>query len=146
MYIRFDCFSCNDSSESITKRINAVLRIPSTDGKDDEANIRPKRKVPAVSPIIEDFLDDSDEDPHYRALGDESSPDEDSGSDSSDNNNAVAPKQPAKSSRECLIDYSVKFRTLYKVEKLADILMWITTPHNKSERYVRISRNRDVRQ
>ena len=113
-HLGFDCFSCNDSSNSVAKRINAVLRIPSTGGIDDEANIRPSRKAKsAKSPIIEDALDDSDEDAHYCVPGDESSSDEDSGSASSDSNNAVAPKLPVKSSRECLIDYSGKFRTLY---------------------------------
>ena len=91
--------SHNDTSESVTKRINAVLRIASSSEVNKEATVRPKRKAAEKSPIIEEHLDDSDEDDHYKVPGDESSSDEDSGSASSDNNNVPAPKLSVKSSR-----------------------------------------------
>ncbi len=101
-------FSHNDTSESVTKRIDAVLRIASISGVNKEAAVRPKRKAAEKSPIIEDHLDDSDEDDHYKVPGDELSSDEDSGSASSDNNNVPALKLSVKSSRECLSVYSSK--------------------------------------
>ena len=101
-------FSHNDSSESVTKRIDAVLRIASFSGVNKEATVRPKRKAAEKSPIIEDHLDDSDEDDHYKVPGEESSSDEDSDSAFSDKNNVPAPNLSVKSSRECLSVYSSK--------------------------------------
>ena len=134
-----DHLSNNESSESVTERINAVLRIASNQDADDEANVRPKRKA-AKSPIIEDLLDDSDEDAHYKE-----SASEDSDTASSDNNNDVAPTVPVKSSRRCLIVKSDKFRTIYQVAKVADMFMWNTRPQHPSESYARVSGHKGMR-
>ena len=87
-------FSLNVSSESVNEKIRKVLKLSSSEKIDD----RPKRKAATVSrknPVIEDALDDSDVDGHYKHPGDKSSSEDDSLF--SDNNNEVA--APAKKSR-----------------------------------------------
>ena len=74
----------NESSESVTERINAVLKIAHSD------RVCPKRKAKDMSrknPVIEDNLDDSDMDQDYKGPRDEASSSDDSGPDSPDNNN-----------------------------------------------------------
>lgn len=113
-----DHFSHNDTSESVTERINAALRITSSSGvRDKEASVRPKRKAANKSPIIEDHLDDSDEDDHYKVPGDESSSDEDSGSAPSDNNSISAQELPPKSFRKSLIVIFIILEQYFRVQR-----------------------------
>ena len=72
----------NTSSESVTERINAVLKFASSDKVVDQTKRRPKRKATEMSrknPVIEDNLDDSDMDKDYKSHSDEASSSDKSG-------------------------------------------------------------------
>lgn len=88
----------NESSESVTERINAVLKIAHSD------RVCPKRKAKDMSrknPVIEDNLDDSDIDQDYKGHKDEESSSDDSGAASVNNNNDdIEPEQPKTNSRK----------------------------------------------
>ena len=94
----------NTSSESVTERINAVLKFASSDKVVDQTKRRPKRKATEMSrknPVIEDNLDDSDMDQDYKDHGDEVSSSDDSGPASSNNNDDdTEPEQPKTNSRK----------------------------------------------
>ena len=94
----------NESSESVTERINAVLKFASSDKVVDQTKRRPKRKATEMSrknPVIEDNLDDSDMDQDYKDHGDEVSSSDDSGPASSNNNDDdIEPEQPKTNSRK----------------------------------------------
>ena len=94
----------NTSSESVTERINAVLKFASSDKVVDQTKRRPKRKATEMSrknPVIEDNLDDSDMDQDYKDHGDEVSSSDDSGPASSNNNDDdIEPEQPKTNSRK----------------------------------------------
>ena len=97
----------NTSSESVTERINAVLKFASSDKVVDQTKRRPKRKATEMSrknPVIEDNLDDSDMDKDYKSHSDEASSSAKSGPASSDNNDDVQPEpepeKPKRSSRK----------------------------------------------
>ena len=91
----------NESSESVNEKMKNILKLTSTEKGAVEENLRPKSKRKAATdsrkkPIIEDELDDSDNDAHYKLPGQESSSEDDS--ILSDNNNEV--EVPAKRSRK----------------------------------------------
>ena len=94
----------NESSESVTERINAVLKIASSNRVDAQSNVLPKRKAKEMSrknPVIEDNLDDSDMDQDYKDHGDEVSSSDDSGPASSNNNDDDTElEQPKTNSRK----------------------------------------------
>ena len=77
-----------------------LLKIASSKKADGRQKIQPKRKAAEKSrdnPVVEDAIDDSDTDAHYKQEDETCSSSDDS---SLPSNNELEPKQPKKSTRK----------------------------------------------
>ena len=105
------------SKGSVTEKLSNLLKIASTKKADGRQKIQPKRKAAEESrnnPVVEDAIDDSDTDAHYKQEGEECSSSDDG---SLPSNNELEPEQPKKSTRKSFFNITLNLEHFIRGEK-----------------------------
>ena len=91
--------SADDSQGSVTEKMRTLLSNVSSNDAQERQTKRPKRKAFEESrknPVVDDSIDDSDTDPHYKQSDENAS----SSDDSSSEHPGPEPVKPTKSTRK----------------------------------------------